>query len=39
VEVVPTYETSERPTFAEGEVDSAVSEEIAERVRSLGYVR
>jgi hypothetical protein len=39
IEFIATYETGEGPTFAGGDVDSAVSEEIAERVRSLGYVR
>jgi hypothetical protein len=39
IELVDTYETSELPRLAEGEVDSTASEEIAERVRSLGYVR
>lgn len=39
VEEIATYETGDRPSFAAGEIDSAVSEEIADRVRSLGYVR
>jgi hypothetical protein len=39
VESIATYETSERPTFGKGEVDSAVSREIDERIHSLGYVR
>lgn len=39
IETVATYETSERPRFTDAGSDSAVSEEIAERVKSLGYVR
>ncbi len=39
IDRIATYETSERPRFAEGASDSAASEAIAERVKSLGYVR